>query len=108
MRDDLYERDILAWSQEQAALVRALAAGAQPNQRPDYDNIAEEIEAVGKSELNSVRSHLVQALVHILKIKALPGSINVEKWRKEVELHRNEARWRYTPSMAQNLSIEEI
>ena len=40
MSDDLYDDDILWWSEQQAELLRRVAAGEQA------DNIIEEIEAV--------------------------------------------------------------
>jgi hypothetical protein len=61
MPDDLYERDILAWSARQADLLRRFAHGERVN-GIDWEHVAEEIEDVGLSELNAVRSHL-RALV---------------------------------------------
>ncbi len=52
---DEYERDILAWSHHQGALLRRLAAGEAVNETLDWDNIAEEIETVGRNELRSAR-----------------------------------------------------
>jgi hypothetical protein len=48
---DLYDDDILLWSERQAALLRRRAANEL-----DWENIAEEIEDVGCSELRSCRS----------------------------------------------------
>ncbi len=41
----LYDRDFFAWANEQAALLRAGRLAAA-----DIDNIAEEIESMGRSE----------------------------------------------------------
>ena len=58
---DLYEGDILLWSQHQADLLRRRAAGELVNETElDWPNIAEEIEAVGRTELRSCRSLLRQ------------------------------------------------
>jgi hypothetical protein len=62
---DLYDTDILLWSEEQAALLRRRAANAL-----DWDNLVEEIEAVGRKELHAVVSHLRLALPHDLKAEA--------------------------------------
>ena len=52
---DLYETDILLWSERQAELLRRHAAGERINDAAiDWPNIAEEIEDVGRSERNSV------------------------------------------------------
>ena len=70
---DLYEDDILLWSERQAELLRRRAAGELVNDAElDWPNIAEEIEDVGKSQLRGVASHLVQALLHDLKAEAWP------------------------------------
>lgn len=45
---DLYEKDILIWSENQANLLRRRAAGELVNDAElDWSNIAEEIESVG-------------------------------------------------------------
>ena len=46
--DDLYVRDVAAWAERQADLLRRLARGEQSNDQPDWPNIAEEIEDVGR------------------------------------------------------------
>ena len=46
---DLYEADILAWSENQAALLRRLATGERVNNQIDWANVVEEIESVGRS-----------------------------------------------------------
>jgi hypothetical protein len=61
---DLYETDILAWSEEQAERLRAVAAADRRNaSAPDWPHIIEEIESVGRSQLATVRSLLIQALL---------------------------------------------
>ncbi|WP_428487809.1 DUF29 family protein [Rhodopila sp.] len=72
---DLYDEDILLWSERQADLLRHAADGMQGNQEaPDWPNIIEEIESVGRGELHAVKSLLVQSLVHDLKADAWPLS----------------------------------
>ena len=67
---DLYDTDILLWSERQAQLLRRRVAGELVNDNDlDWPNIAEEIEDVGRSQLHSVESLLVQALRHMLKAK---------------------------------------
>jgi hypothetical protein len=60
---DLYDDDILLWSEHEAALLRRLASGEHVNDRDlDWPNISEEIEAVGRSELRACGALLVQAV----------------------------------------------
>ena len=54
---DLYGDDIVLWCEQQADALRRRAAD-----HLDWDNLAEEIEDLGRSELRTVESLLVQAL----------------------------------------------
>ncbi|WP_431270932.1 DUF29 family protein [Dankookia sp. P2] len=55
MPDDLYHRDILAWSIAQAERLRRVAAGERVND-PGWANLLEEVESVVRSEALSVES----------------------------------------------------
>ena len=68
-----YDTDVVTWSETQAALLRRLASGERVNDI-DWANIIEEIESVGLSELHAVRSLLLQALLHWLKLQGWPAS----------------------------------
>ncbi|MGE0037363.1 MAG: DUF29 domain-containing protein [Xanthobacteraceae bacterium] len=57
-----YERDFYTWSQEQARLVREGRWDAV-----DRENVAEEIESLGRTEFAKLESALRVLLVHILK-----------------------------------------
>jgi hypothetical protein len=83
MPDGLYERDVLAWSQHQADLLRRLGRGERVND-VDWAHVAEEIEDVGLSELHSVESFLDLILVHLLKVHVSPGSPAAGHWGPEV------------------------
>jgi hypothetical protein len=106
---DLYEIDILAWSEEQAARLRRVAATDRLNEEsPDWPNIIEEIEDVGRSSLRAVRSLLTQALVHMLKAEAWPTSPAAPGWQAEARLFRREARDEFTPSMRQRIDLAKL
>ncbi|MFL5332587.1 MAG: DUF29 domain-containing protein [Geminicoccaceae bacterium] len=107
MSDNSYDTDILLWSQKQAELLR-VAARHGINLPLDWDNIAEEIEDVGRSQLHAVQSHLVLALLHDLKAEAWPLSHDVDHWRAEARTHRAAARRRYTPSMRQHIDMAAL
>jgi hypothetical protein len=53
---DLYDADILLWSEHQSDLLRRIAPGEPINERPDWVNIIEEFESVGRSDLQAVKS----------------------------------------------------
>lgn len=107
MPDDLYDRDILSWSQRQAALLRRLARGEQVN-GVDWGHVAEEIEGVGLSELNAVRSYLRLMLVHLLKVHGWPGSPAVEHWRGEIGSFQADAAQRFAPSMRRKVGLAAL
>jgi len=106
--DDLYDEDVLAWSERQAGLLRRFAAGENVNARPDWDHIIEEIEDVGSERLHAVESLLVQALVHLLKLQAWPEARDAEHWDGEARGFRDDAAARFTPSMRQKIDVGRL
>jgi hypothetical protein len=106
---DVYEHDILLWSEQQAALLRRHAASERANDvAPDWPNIIEEIESVGREQLHAVESLLLLALIHWLKAAAWPDSRDVPHWRAEERTFRNQARRRFAPLMRQRLDLAEF
>ncbi|HDS4345649.1 TPA: DUF29 domain-containing protein [Enterobacter hormaechei subsp. steigerwaltii] len=59
-----YDSDFYAWTQEQAALIRAGHLSEL-----DAVNLLEEIEAMGRSEKRELQSRLVKLFSHLLKWK---------------------------------------
>jgi hypothetical protein len=106
---DLYDDDILLWSEHQARLLRRRAAGELVNEAElDWPNIAEEIESVGNEQLRAVESFLVQALLHDLKAAAWPLSRDVPHWRAEARRFRGDAASRFAPSMRQRIDMAKV
>jgi hypothetical protein len=103
-----YDEDVLEWSEHQARLLRQHAAGQGGNESPDWENIIEEVESVGRSQLSAVRSLLVQALLHDLKCQAWPSSREVPHWRAEARGFRDDAAEAFTPSMRQRIDVDEL
>jgi hypothetical protein len=107
MPDGLYERDILAWSQHQADLLRRIARGERVND-VDWEHVVEEIEDVGLSQLNAVRSYLRLILVHLLKVQGWPESPAVDHWRQEIVSFQSDAGQRSAPSMRQLIELAPL
>ena len=63
-----YEEDGYTWALEQAELLRA-----RRFDQIDVDNIAEEIESLGKSFANELRSRYGTLVMHLLKWQFQPG-----------------------------------
>src|ERR1700677_3236034 len=57
-----YDADIVAWAEEQAALLRAGKFSAL-----DIEHIADEVEDVGKSEKRELANRMSVLLAHLLK-----------------------------------------
>ena len=104
----LYDDDILLWSEQQAAAIRQLAPGRNVPNELDIENVAEEIESVGRSELAAVKSHIRLIFVHLLKIVVAPESDTARYWRGEIVAFHSEMVGRYAPSMRQRIDIDEL
>lgn len=107
MSDALYEQDVLAWSEQQADLLRRLARGERVNDI-DWAHVAEEIEDLGLSELNAVQSYLRQMLVHLLKLRGWPELGAERHWRAEIVAFQADASQRFSPSMRRRIALDEV
>jgi len=107
MPDDLYERDILVWSEKQAALLRRLARGEGLNEAVDWDHVIEEVGDVGLSELHACEDLLVQTLAHLLKLHAEPEGPTAH-WTSETIAFLSGARRRFSPSMRQKIDLQDL
>ncbi len=106
---ELYDADILSWSEQQSELLRRLAAGERVNDAElDWPNIIEEIESVGRSDLYAVESLLTNALAHYLKLISWPNTNAVRAWEKELRVFRRQARRRFAPSMRQKIDLAQL
>ena len=102
---DLYEIDVVEWAERQAKLLRGLADRHPGNEAPDWDNIIKELEDVGRSQLHSVESLLMRALLYDLKVRVWPHAQHVPHWRAEARVFRRDARRRLTPSMHRKIDV---
>jgi Domain of unknown function DUF29 len=77
----LYEQDFFLWTKEQAA---ALRLAKNSNLPLDWENLAEEIESLGKSDRRELRSQIRRILRHLLKLEATPSVEPRAGWRSTV------------------------
>jgi hypothetical protein len=80
---DLYDQDLVLWSEEQARALRA-AAGAGWNAPIDWKNVAEEIESLGRSERHALAGHIAPVIEHLLKPQASPATEPARGWRDTI------------------------
>ena len=65
-----YEDDFFAWTQHQAIVLRSVAVA---DNRFDRENVAGEIEDLGRSQRDAVRSQIRRIIEHLLKLSYLPA-----------------------------------
>lgn len=104
-----YDTDILLWSERQAAILRDLKARLRdlPNDL-DIDNLAEEIETVGRSEFRAFESYMTQIFVHLMKIASNADPDLRADWESEIFTFQIEAMKAMTPSMLGRLDIASV
>ncbi|MEL6063583.1 MULTISPECIES: DUF29 domain-containing protein [unclassified Methylobacterium] len=77
-----YADDFYTWTQEQGARLRSGDFSAL-----DYENLAEEIESLGRSQFASLVSALRVVLLHMLKFDYQPGK-RTRSWMISIATHR--------------------
>jgi uncharacterized protein DUF29 len=84
MRSPLYDQDFVAWTEEQAALLRGNDLSGI-----DREHLAEEIESVGASERREMRHRLARLLQHLLKWTYQPDHRS-RSWSATIHVQRDE------------------
>ena len=87
-----YDTDTVLWSERQADLLRRLAAGERVNDQVDWENVAEEIDSVGRSQRIALASHVRVVLEHLMKLEASPAVEPRRGWRETVRRARADIR----------------
>jgi Domain of unknown function DUF29 len=91
----LYDEDFVRWTEEQAAALRRAkslpaARSGRSNLPLDWENLAEEIESLGKSDRRELRSQITRVLRHLLKLKVSPAAEPRAGWRATIDEARTE------------------
>ena len=77
----LYDEDFLRWTEEQAAGLRRAKVSNLPL---DWENLAEEIESLGKSQRRELGAQIRRILHHLLKLEVSPAEEPRAGWRASV------------------------
>ncbi len=91
MGNSLYEQDFHAWAMQQAELLRNRQLDCA-----DLDNIAEEIESIGRNEKRELVNRLAVLLLHLLKWQYQPTfrgnswRLTIKGQRRSLKRHLNE------------------
>ena len=92
----LYQRDLYAWSQEQARLLKAGRLD-----EVDAENVAEEILDVGRNEYDKLESALRVLLTHMLKWDYQPEK-RTRSWENTITEQRNRAEQQLSASRSED------
>ena len=84
-----YDDDLALWAEDQARALRD-AGHAGTNLPIDWENVAEEIEALGRSQGRELASRIRIILVHLLKLQGSPASEPSAGWRETIHEQRSE------------------
>jgi hypothetical protein len=88
---DLYDSDLLLWTERQGELLRRRAAGELVNEAElDWPNIAEEIEALGQSERSKLRSLIGTVIEHLIKLQASQAIEPRNGWKETIDRARDD------------------
>jgi hypothetical protein len=82
-----YDDDFYAWTQHQAEVLRTMPVS---DNRFDREHVAEEIEDLGKSERDAVRSQLRRIIEHLLKLAYSPAEQPRFDWMETIVDARQE------------------
>ena len=83
-----YDEDFFLWTQDQAQALRSMPRGS--NAPLDWENIAEEIESLGKSDRRRCESLVGLILLHLLKFQYWQNEEPLRHWREEVRNFRRQ------------------
>ncbi len=81
-----YDTDLYAWAMEQASLLRAGRFA-----EVDVENVAEEIESLGRSTRSELINRLAVLIAHLLKWQVQPD-FRSRSWTLTVEEQRSQVR----------------
>lgn len=98
-----YEKDIVAWSKEQAALLRAGRYSEL-----DIEHLAEEIEDVGREQKFALQSLYWQILTHLLKLNYSLAQDSRAGWIEKIIEMRSQAQSRIEDTPGLSHYAEEL
>ena len=91
-----YDDDFFAWTQHQAMVLRSMAVA---DNRFDRENVAEEIEDLGRSERDAVRSQIRRIIEHLLKLAYSPAQQPRFDWMASIAEARSTLGDKISPTL---------
>ena len=97
-----YEDDFYAWTQYQAEVLRTMAVA---DNRFDCENVVEEIEALGRSERDAVRSQIRRVIEHFLKLAYSPAQGPRFDWMHSISDARSALEDKMSPALRRDAEV---
>lgn len=107
----LYDRDFLAWAEDQAAALRRHSAlRLNTDSDLDLEHLAEEVSDLGDNTIAVVEAAIVQIIAHLLKLEWSPAADPRGHWQDEVQGQRVRVtrRLRRSPSLRGRLDRADL
>ena len=101
----LYETDYYAWTREQAAALRELAERRAPVPL-DLANLAEEVEDLGRTQRDAVRSQVRRIMEHFLKLEFSTAAYPRLDWKESIVEARSELADKISASLRRDAEDE--
>jgi hypothetical protein len=100
-----HDDDFYAWTQYQASVLRAMPTS---DNRFDRAHVAEEIEDLGKSERDAVRSQMRRILEHFLKLQFSPAAAPRLGWLASIAEARSVLGDKLSPTLRHDLETRLV
>src|SRR6478672_3090641 len=95
-----YDDDYYAWTQYQASVLRTMR---RADNRFDRERVAEEIEDLGKSERDAVRSQIRRIIEHLLKLAYSPAEQPRFNWMHSISDARAALEDKLSPTLRRDV-----
>lgn len=99
----MYDTDFFLWTQHQAEALRDHKISVL-----DWPNLAEEVEALGRSELRMVNSLIKQIIIHKIKLDYLADKDGRKHWLKEINNFRDQLEYTLTNSLKNKIDLQKL
>ena len=86
---ELYEEDFVRWTEQQARALRETARSGV-NLPLDWENLAEEVDSLGRSRRHELRSRIAVILEHLLKLEHSPATDARRSWTDTIARERSD------------------
>ncbi|SMF71309.1 protein of unknown function DUF29 [Azospirillum oryzae] len=104
-----YDTDFLAWTEEQARLLRE-AAGGKVSSSLDFANLAEEVESIGRRDVRDAKQRLRQVITGLLRCQYVPNTDRDREFRSSILYERflAEQILKDSPSLPVRIELTEL